>query len=158
MSQTLVRSASAGALAFAMTGVYVLSEPTSATARPNLNGYRQSENSTKSSAHTDLLSSLRDQFMFDDFSSIEAWLGHHPELYGALFLASEQADLIFGSGRSKWLTVIEDWEGSCALGLEVEFGGSGQDASRLCRRFVSEWLVNQEANVRQSLDLGVRFV
>jgi len=158
MSQTLVKSASAGALAIAMTSSYVWSEPASATAGPAENGYRRSEASTKSAAYNDLLSGLRDHFLFDDFVAIESWLSAHPEQYGSLFAASEQIDLIFGAGRSKWLTVIEDWEGTSVLGLEVEFGGSGEDASRLCRRFVAEWLVNQESNIRQSLDLGVRFV
>lgn len=158
MSQTLVRSASAGALVMAMASVYAWSEPASATAGASENGYRRSEASTKSAAYNDLLSGLRDQFLFDDFAAIESWLNGHPEQYGALFAASEQVDIIFGAGRSKWLTIIEDWEGTRVLGLEVEFGGSGEDASRLCRRFVAEWLVNQEAEIRQSLDLGVRFV
>jgi hypothetical protein len=92
------------------------------------------------------------------FADIEPWLNAHPEQYGMLLAASKQVDLIFGAGRSKWLTVLEDWEGTRVLCLEVEFEGSGEDASRLCRRFVAEWLVNQEPWVRRSLDLGVRFV
>lgn len=90
--------------------------------------------------------------------TLTEWLNAHPEQYGTLFAASKQVDLIFGAGRSKWLTVLEDWEGTRVLCLEVEFGGSGEDASRLCRRFVAEWLVNQEPYVRRSLDLAVRFV
>jgi hypothetical protein len=158
MSQTLVRSSSAGAIASATTYANAWSEAASATAGAAENGYRRSEAARKSAACSDLLSRLRDHFLFDDFASIEAWMNAHREQYGALFVASEQIDLIFGAGRSKWLTVIEDWEGTRVLGLEVEFGGSGEDASRLCRRFVAEWLVHQQPEIRQTLDLGVRFV
>jgi len=158
MSQTLVRSASAGALFTPKTSVSLQSEPTSALAIKSENRYRDFENSTRSWSYTDLVSDLRDHFIVEDFSSAECWLKNHPELYGPLCVASQQIDFIFGPGRLKRLTVIEDWEGTFAVSLEVEFGGSGQNASKLCRRFVSEWLVHQESNVRQALDLGVRFV
>jgi hypothetical protein len=160
MSQTLVKSGSAGALAatLAMTSAFSVAEPPSSAANGEFSGYRMSESAARSSAYSDLLANLRDHFLFDDFSSIETWLDAHPELYGSLFVASEQADRVFGRGRSKWLTVLEDWEGVSALSLEVEFGGSGEDASNLCRRFVSDWLVHQDVQVRRSLDVGVRYV
>jgi hypothetical protein len=160
MSQILVKSASAGAIAasVARTSTFSLAERTSANACQNLSAYLQSELTTKSSAYSDLLASLRDHFLFDDFSSIESWLAERPEIYGSLFLVSEQADLVFGRGRSKWLTLLEDWEGVSVLSIEVEFGGSGEDASSLCRKFISDWLVCQRPEIRRSLDIAVRFV
>lgn len=148
---------SAVAVTIAPSGTYHLSaEAASASGVINDSAYRQSKKE-KSNAYSDLLSSLRDHFLFDDFSTIETWLRFHQYQYLALFSASEQVDLIFGSGRSKWLAVIEDWEGTRVLGLEVEFGGSGEEASKLCRRFVAEWLIHQAPDIRQSIDLGVRF-
>jgi hypothetical protein len=88
---------------------------------------------------------------------MEAWLSNHSDQISQLLSASNQIALIFGSRRSKWLTVIEDWEGTSTLGIKVEFSGSGQEASQLCRRFVAEWLIHQEPAIRQSFDLGVRF-
>jgi hypothetical protein len=105
-----------------------------------------------------MLYGLRDHFLFNDHEPVKAWLNVRPNLADSLITASEQIDLIFGLGRSKWLTVIEDWEGTSVLRIEVEFSGSGEDASKLCRRFAEEWSVNQSPEIRQMIDLGVCFV
>jgi hypothetical protein len=97
-------------------------------------------------------------FLFNDHEPIKAWLNVRHNLADSLLAASKQIDIIFGAGNPKWLTVIEDWEGTSVLGIEVEFSGSGEDASKLCRRFVEEWLVHQPPDIRQTINLGVRFV
>lgn len=112
----------------------------------------------KATAQADLLAALRDHFLFDDFATIESWLHAHPAHYSGLFAALPQIDTIFGSGKDKWLTVIEDWEGTRNLLIEVAFGGSGDDASMLCHRMIAEWLLSQEDDIRRSFDFGVRFV
>lgn len=112
---------------------------------------------SKSTAFSDLLSSLRDKYVFDDFTTIERWMKAQPQLFLPLFEASVEIENLFG-GRTKWLAISEDWEGTKEMTIEVEYGGSGEDASRLCRKFVENWLVSQTFEVRQQLVLGVRFV
>ena len=158
MSQTLVNSRSAGARVLAMSSSTSTGDMISTLAGTPDSGCVAASALAKSSATFDLLSTLRDHFVFDDFSAIQGWLSRYTKLYGSLFEASVQIDLIFGAGRTKWLTLTEDWEGTCVLAIEVAFGGSGEDASRLCRKFVALWLVGQPREIRQSLVLGVRFV
>lgn len=157
MSQTLVKSVNAGARVRAKTSAYVRVQPAAAMSISR-SFSDKILNIGSSSAQSDLFSCLRDFYLFDELSAIESWLSEIPELYTSLLEASQQIDRIFGSGRSKWLTVVKDWEGTRTLAIDVEFKGSGEEASAVCRRFVAEWLVNQEISVRQSLVLGVRFL
>ena len=88
----------------------------------------------------------------------DAWLESHPKLRAILPEALRQIERIVGAGKPVRLNVIEDWEGTKILGIEVDFEGSGEEASSLCRRFIYGWLVHQPRRIRKAIDCGVRFL
>lgn len=111
-----------------------------------------------SSANYDILARLRDCFLFDDFVTIEQWLGFFPDLAPYLFDACSVLDDAFGTGRVKWLSVVNDWEGSTCLNVDVEFAGTGEQANMMLRGLTRSWFIHQPAFVREKLSLGIRFV
>lgn len=160
MSQTLVKpeTAAARATAHATSNALTRDVPLSSLTLSDAHGYPGWNATRKSHALSNLLAHLRDHFVFDDFLSIQGWVATHPYYFDSLFSASRAADTVFGRGRAKWLSIIPDWKGSETLSLEIEFAGTGEESSRLCREFIESWQAHQNPDFRRILDIGVRFV
>lgn len=78
------------------------------------------------------------------------------ELITHTYKAKEAIYNIFGYCKTR--TLIEHNGDKDVVVIEAEFAGTGEEASELVRRFVSEWLINQESWVRNHLEVSVTFV
>ena len=106
----------------------------------------------------DLLAILREAYVFHDSPLVERLIRENPAVLGPLQSAVPAIESVFGAGRTLLLVASDDWEGTPTLTIMVEFGGSGEEASELCRRFTRDWLVNQAESTRRLVTIDVQFV
>lgn len=156
MSATFLNSTVAGALTTNYLDRAIFWTTIEASAKVDIQSSLR-EGRLESAAYNDFVYNLQRVFIIFEPDAIQSWLNSHSKVYASLFEAADQIELIFGGGRPMWLSLLEDWEGETTLEIEVGFEGSGEEASNLCGRFISEWLVNQEYEVSQFLIQGVRF-